>query len=336
MFQCKSIKIRWFFITVILIVLNLNALITPVNPDPAISPSQANTKDEKKLTENASCIDQETVNLTNRILNGVSLIEEACAYYCNAYGAMPLSLENLFDGFLLLWPGNAIDGSPTKILSSPPDSSIPAQRGAVFYERINDYESYIHYSYVDTENSTSDNIVWVTKKFDVSSTWAEYIKDPSNPDNWPGGKSLVNKTSEERIKKAYRGITHTCFVALISDCYQRKGKLDESFIQSLENSDYYFIDNGRTHLIDLTSKDEYAIDIKIIDGGEYVYYDTHAAPLPPTYCVHFDPSVKPSGKISLSYDCLENAKSIENYITTSDFKDMAVPENRIISRDNVF
>jgi len=335
MFQCKSIKIRWFFITATLIVFNLNALITPANPDPAISPTQVNTKDEKKLTENTSCIDQETNDLINRIMNGVALIEQACGDYCNAYGAMPLSLGNLFDGFLLLWPGNAIDGSPIQIISSPPDSSIPAQRGAIFYERINDYEACIHYSDVDRKNTTPGNIVWVTKKIEVLSNWAAYTKDPDNTDNWPGGKSLENKTSEERIKKAYRGITHTCFVALISDCYQRKGKLDESFIQSLENSDYYFIDNGRTHLIDLISKDEYAIDIKIIDGGEYVYYDTHATLVPP-YCVHFDPSVKPSGKISLSYDCLENAKSIENYITTSDFKDMAVPENRIISKDNIF
>jgi len=46
--------------------------------------------------------------------------------------------------------------------------------------------------------------------------------------------------------------------------------------------------------------------------------------------------VKPSGRVNVSFDCLEKAQTIESYVSSSDFNALTVPENRIISKDNIF
>jgi hypothetical protein len=103
------------------------------NEPARIKPENVNSKDNMGIISNERRLDNQTkfdepdilsdpsLTLQRRFINHISMMELGCGYYHDAYGRMPVTLDDLKNGFMLIWPGDVYSGEPLKEIKDKPN-----------------------------------------------------------------------------------------------------------------------------------------------------------------------------------------------------------------------
>lgn len=129
------------------------------------SPVSSNTSREV-LSRNSPEF-YEALDNAVRYANLVRNIAAACSGYRAAYGALPQELDDVLDGFLLIWPVSPYTGKPFGIINSMPDPDNSNHIGKVYYERIDDSKGYLYTLNIDMDNYEEDQQEYMVEEVEI-------------------------------------------------------------------------------------------------------------------------------------------------------------------------
>jgi hypothetical protein len=224
-----------------------------------------------KSHETSNNINKEQIAKTFSNLSHYSIILEACGNYQIAKGIMPQRLEDLLDGFMLIWPGSIYTGKPVKIISVPPDATNPDHIGTVYYERVNDFEANIYFPEVDVQKTSSDGkLAWFIDKKQVEPR----IRGTAGDKTFADSDLLSKIPPDERELLGYKmNLFHTVEIVMRSTL-QEKGSLSESFNSLLNSENYYVFRNGWEKLGKLINDGKISYNFGDTGDKTNFYYET--------------------------------------------------------------
>ena len=97
--------------------------------NPKVIPASTIPADESDNAKNRNIkISEDNIDLAyfekhEVISRNVCLISEVCEHYCDANLKMPMKIEDAIADFMFIWPANAINGGPMKILNENPENT---------------------------------------------------------------------------------------------------------------------------------------------------------------------------------------------------------------------
>jgi hypothetical protein len=267
-----------------------------VKPD---SGSMRKSDEPVRVSDN-SISDPELESKENRFLNSFYFISAACANYQTAYGSLPLKLEDLIDGFMLVWPRNIYSDGPIKTLNQMPDPGNPDHIGKVYYERIDDLHGFIHFLSMDIESFRNGRPSWILNKYEIDLPVKEFVQ----PDDSLIDSSILSAMLiEDRVWFGYRCFLYQSLHSVIGRALSRDGNLNKPFPEVIRESDFYLVDSGIAKLKDGIDKGKVSYDIGDIGDGLNYYYDVESLDLTQKIPRHFQRCLKPDLRDEISnYD----------------------------------
>lgn len=335
----KTRRCFYFFISsaVLFSILSCSSS-TQVKPNPkSISQpdvTAANTAQQRSSSGLASMIYQYTRSLNHRCI-----IEMSLSYYHDAYGRMPDDLTDMLDGFMFIWPGNAYQSGPVKILDSPPDPSKPEHLGNIYYKRYNDHEASLFSLALDMENSIDSNPVYKLGEMPIESATAAYLLHPDDFSTNPYvniGYSLKDLSVDELRKYAYRRNLSQNISYVLNDNLKCTGYMDENLGNILIHSRYYISKPGLDNLKQKATQNEIYFDMGKYLDDKHVYYicrepDKEKTP----ECRFFDDDEGDYGGIAYNVKCPDSVDSV-SVISSQNINELSIPENRFLDIEDLY
>jgi hypothetical protein len=295
--------------------------------------SQTSYKNESQSKE---FLDAE--KLYRRFWIHIFMIEVACELYHDTYLTLPDELSDLFDGFMLIWPGNVYSNGPVKILDSEPDPDNPDHRGNIYYQRYDSHEATLKFILPDIKNIQRDKTKWITSEQRIVSDTAKLLLNPQEERLKPSSKTaifLVETTQAERYKYGYIQLISQNLSYLIDDSLIRTGNLDNSLVDLIKGGDYYFIDKGIETIRKNVKEKLIVFDFGSLQNESYFYLDcrNHSSESHPL-CRRFDSLKGYSGDIEYLSECpvFDTVKVISS---SQEILTLMVPENLVISKKDI-
>ena len=330
--------------TLITLILTLGIFLVAFNvscsqSSPRVTPDEVTSiQDEQVEVRDLSTgyrdFDPEIFRLNSYNSSNVFLIELTCGLYCDAHGEMPGKLKDLLDGFMFIWPENTFGDGPVKILNHIPQPDVPADRGNVYYERVDDYEAYIHYISIDWRNSDSSNIIWIPKKRKVYSDWVRWLQAPEDEKWQMLGERLNGLSPEEREEASYERAVVQQLTEIVCNSMVRNGSFYENLPVIVVEGGYYIVKRGFMVLEDAIEQDQLEFNFSVING-EWTYIDCAEGLFMLSQCIRFDPDKGMIGDFDITLDCNENVSTTVTYIDSSTITSEEIDDGRIITKDDV-
>jgi len=230
------------------------------------SPVSSNTNREV-LSRNSPEFFEDLDN-TVRYANLVRTIAAACSGYRAAYGALPQKLDDVLDGFLLIWPVSPYTGKPFGIINTMPDPDNPNHIGKVYYERIDDSKGYLYTLNIDMDNYEEDKQeymieeVEIVRRGDLYPT-APHSKLPPEDCAW----WAFNHSADSVLRTRFNG-------SIIAN----DGSLPSDFAQMLTDNGYeqfMIVKEGLNKLREGIHSGMCTFEIGEVNYGEYYYVDAN-------------------------------------------------------------
>jgi hypothetical protein len=308
---------------------------------PKVIPDSSNLKnvetpEPRQVKNTLQDYEKDLILMSSINLSKINVIELGCGFYCDAYGSFPDSLDQALNDFMVIWPENAFhSGRPVKILKTMPDVANPDIQGDIYYEKVNDYEAYIHFVTLDWKSSDANDVNWVLKKRKITSDWAQFMLAPEE-EKWKlFGAALKSYTPEERFNSSFERNLSQSFIEMVCVELYQNYKFDKYLGPLLVDNGFYLVDSGFSNLLSKLDANIFTFDIGTLNDGEWIYFYSDKTKNLMNECIKFNPDLDLVGGIEVSIDCFENAKIKKSYISSEKMKLEKFDSSRTITKSDI-
>jgi len=304
----------------------------------------SNSRADENMTERGLSNDEskaELIDIAFRSLNDYIFISSACGHYQTAYGSLPDKLEDLMNGFMLLWPKCTFKNEPIKVINQMPDPNNPDHVGKVYYEKIDNFHGNIYYLQMNIEAFEQGQSSWVTVKQEIELPVKRFNSDGTLTDS----TVLSNMNPEDRMWFGYRRCLYPMFSMVIYRSLERDGNLENSFSDFLVNNGCYVFRDGIEMLKNGINNNKVAFDIGDAGDGMHFYYDLETLDLNTSQSQHFQKCVKailndeplPNHIYVLQtlVDCPPVGTNTKSFFNSGDFNTYSFPDELLINKEDL-
>lgn len=301
------------------------------SPQSDITPQSV--EDRQSIVRTPAFLDLEPESTANG--NRVYVIGQTCSHYLVSYGSMPETLNDLLDGYALIWPSDIYTGKPMKILDSMPDPNNPDDIGGVYYELINYHSARIHHLYKWPSDSVDVGYEWLVGGFAVKPVMGKSMMD-INSYNDPS--FLTKMAPEERMWYGYQRYLQASFPFLIWDAIDRRDKVEDNILDLLNSSKYRILKSGYDKLKSGLNEGVLKFDLGSRGDTEhfyYLWYNTDYNTDDPYVPVCFE--IREDGSRSdLEVPCTEfDSNNATSFFNSDDFDSYTFPDEIFIAKSDV-
>ena len=339
------IKLNRIFILLVLpIILGCSSVESPV-----VKPDKARINDTKLIDNNSESISKISTQTTSENQKSdpaklhfehytkTMLIELACGFYHDSYNKMPESLEDILNGFMLIWPVNVYSGGPILNLNSPPDPKNRKDIGNVYYNKINDHEAEIQYL-GPSAHSAQDSTEWGIKTTAVFSDSAKYLlksdeKESSFSEQF--GAKICSKKPKERERFGYKVNLRQGLNLLVYGSLARIGTLYNTFDEVLTGCEYYVLTEGLTDLKKTAKSGDLNFSLGKFKDGTVFYHCQDYYEERKLICSRVNPNVEEGGGVKLSVKCPEITDAKITVFDSENISTIEIAAELMISKEDI-
>jgi hypothetical protein len=264
----------------------------------------------------------------------LSFITRAIIFYRDAYSKMPLKIEDMLDGWLLLWPNNHYTGKPVKILDHMPDINNRGDFGNLYYERVSDDTAYVYLITLDIRNSTRELTVWEVQKQEIFYEEMIARMRPDDP-TLQMARELKNKPPEERLRYYTTGHAFAELDSFFTQAMMETGIFNSSFEDLLRKTGFTVPPKGLEFFKNAISKDLFQFDTGSCGDGELNYFDFSGMNEDIRKCWKLYPDLGTLGTVDKGVGCPDDSSKRKSVLNSKNVFALNVPDDLTISGNDI-
>ncbi|MFH1514803.1 MAG: hypothetical protein ABIG42_05015 [bacterium] len=316
---------------------------------PVVKPDKARTNDSKlieSIGKTTSTMSTQTIQenqipdlkmLYGKHKNKAMLIELACGYYHDSFNKMPSSLEDILNGFMLIWPVNAYSDGPIVSLGLPPDPQNKNDIGNIYYNQINTHEAEIQYLR-PLALSVPDSTEWEIVTDAVYSDSANYLVKSAEQEKNPAtqiGYQICSKKPSERREFGFKVNLRQELVFPLFGSIASRGALHNTFHELLTDSKYYVLEEGLIVLKNTVKSGDLNFSIGKFKDGTAFYYCYAYTEKMMLNCSRFNPNAGDRGGIEFDVECPKSTEGSISIFSSENVSSLEIPDDLLISKQDI-